>query len=60
MASIMVADELAEAEKELAARADSAAGGEERLSRAAESDLAGSLDGLAQRIEAIAARLERD
>ena len=58
MASLVVADELAEAERALSDRngADGDAG---RLPRAAESDLAGALDGLTARIEAIAARLEQ-
>ncbi len=57
MASLIVADELAEAEQAVVA-----ASGEDasRLPRAAESDLVVAIDGLAQRIEAIAARLERD
>jgi cell division protein ZapA len=60
MASLIVADELSEAEKTLNERGAQNGEGSARLSSAAESDLAGALDGLAQRIEAIAARFERD
>ena len=61
MACLIVADELSEAELALAARpTETDANAASRLPRAEESDLAGAIDGLAQRIEAIAARLERD
>jgi cell division protein ZapA len=58
MASLIVADELAEAERELAtARSDGEA---TPLPRAAESDLVAALDAVTARVAAIADRLERD